>query len=404
MDRILWIFLGRLTVAVVTLALAGAQVGAILAGEASVWPQNATGGDRSPTRMLQRLSPTDNPAAESLTEMPMAETTADRSLRLEQVAQQADRQTQHGFELAGRGAYFAARSEFLGALRLVAEGLDAEQKSDVHVRALAAGLTAMKEAEDFLPGGSRLESNLDLSGIVAAHATPALRNGTEKATALTALRLYHTFAQEQFAVAAEKEVAGSMALRALGKLHTAVAQNKGALIVAPESKAMVFYQAAMLVYPQNYMAANDLGVLLARCGHWADAQAMLEHSLALCPEPTGWQNLAVVYRQSGQTALAERAARQATLLNQRKLVQRQTSPAPANDQVQWVDRQAFAQTSINTPMNTPNMSVASRPTVAAKLQAAGTAVQTPSPPAEYGPAPTPAAAQRRSWAAPAYQR
>jgi len=39
----------------------------------------------------------------------------DRSVQLEQVAQQADRRTRHGCELAGRGAYFAARSEFTGA-------------------------------------------------------------------------------------------------------------------------------------------------------------------------------------------------------------------------------------------------------------------------------------------------
>ena len=57
-----------------------------------------------------------------------------------------------------------------------------------------------------------------------------------------------------------------MALHALGKLHAALAQKKGSLVVAPESKAMVFYQAALLVYPNNYMAANDLGVLLAQCG------------------------------------------------------------------------------------------------------------------------------------------
>ncbi len=92
-----------------------------------------------------------------------------RSEQLEQVARQADQQTRHGFGLAGRGAYFAARSEFLGALRLVAEGLDTEQKTDVHSRALAAALTAMKEAEDFLPSGSRIGSRLDLPGVIAAH-------------------------------------------------------------------------------------------------------------------------------------------------------------------------------------------------------------------------------------------
>ena len=128
---------------------------------------------------------------------------------------------------------------------------------------------------------------------------------------MTALKCYFTFAQEQFAAAAGREVAGSMALHALGKLHAALAQKKGTPIVAPESKAMVFYQAALLVYPKNYMAANDLGVLLAQCGNYADARAMLEHSLSLCRQSTSWQNLAVVYRQLGQTALAERAGQQA---------------------------------------------------------------------------------------------
>ena len=68
--------------------------------------------------------------------------------------------------------------------------------------------------------------------------------------------------------------------------------------------------------PKNYMAANDLGVLLAQCGNYADARTMLEHSLSLCPQSTSWQNLAVVYRQLGQTALAEQADRQAALLRQ----------------------------------------------------------------------------------------
>ena len=59
----------------------------------------------------------------------------DRSDPLEQVARQADEQTRHGYELATRGACFAARSEFIGALRLVAEGLDTQQKTDMHGRA-----------------------------------------------------------------------------------------------------------------------------------------------------------------------------------------------------------------------------------------------------------------------------
>ena len=282
----------------------------------------------------------------------------ERSQQLENVARQADRQILHGFELAGRGAHFAARSEFLAALRLVAEGLDTEQKTGAHRRALAAALTALKEAEDFLPGGSRIEANLDLPGIVGVHRTPVLKNNTDNLTSLTALKCYFTFAQEQLAAAAGHEVAGSMALRGLGKLHAALAGNKNARIVAAEPKAMVFYQAALLAYPQNFMAANDLGVLLAQCGNYAEARTMLEHSLALRSQSSGWQNLAVVYRQLGQPALAERAARQAAFVRQAEMAQRQMAMRPAEDAVRWMDPGTFAQTSRNPP------NVAQRPTPA----------------------------------------
>jgi len=53
-----------------------------------------------------------------------AERDEDRSVQLEQVAQQADRGDPARLaSLAGRGAYFAARAEFIGAIRLVAAAL-----------------------------------------------------------------------------------------------------------------------------------------------------------------------------------------------------------------------------------------------------------------------------------------
>jgi polysaccharide export outer membrane protein len=276
----------------------------------------------------------------------------DRSDQVEQVARQADEQTRHGFELASRGACFAARSEFIGALRLVAEGLDTQQKTDMHGRALATALTAMKEAEDFLPNGSRLEADLDLPGIIAAHATPVLKTDAGRVTSMTALKCYFTFAQEQLATAAGREVAGSMALQALGKLHNSLAHKKNNLVAAAEPKAMVFYQAALLVYPQNYMAANDLGVLLAQNGNAVAARTMLEHSLALSRHSTTCQNLAVVYGQMGQPALAARASQQAAMLQQAELEQRKRSLGTTSVVVQWLDPQTFAQTSTNTP-NSP---------------------------------------------------
>ena len=86
-----------------------------------------------------------------------------RSEAMEKIATQSDQQIRHGFELANRGAYFAARAEFTAALRLIAQGLDNERNTTVHSQALSAALTAMKEAQDFIPAGGKLEGELDLA-------------------------------------------------------------------------------------------------------------------------------------------------------------------------------------------------------------------------------------------------
>jgi tetratricopeptide (TPR) repeat protein len=362
------------------------------------------------------------PVAEKSSPLPSADANEDRSVQLEQVARQADEQTRHGFELAGRRAYFAARVEFLGALRLVAEGLDAERRTKVHSRALAAALVALREAEDFLPGAARAEADVDVPGLIAVHSTPALKTGADQVSPLAALRCYLTFAQEQLAVATGHELAGSMALHAMGKLHAAWSQKKGTPILAAEAKAVVFYQAALLVYPRNYMAANDLGVLMAQGGHYADARKLLEYSLSLRPQSTGWQNLAVVYRQLSQPALAARAAQQATQLHLSEPAGQPGSSAWANNRVMWLDPQSFAETSVNAvnppgappvPNGTPALatdasraSPGGRPPVAAMRPAgpAASAAGQSSPDPAAGPAPTPAAAQRMLWASPAYQR
>ena len=431
---------GGLAAAVLALALTGGSVGNLVAVEPRTLPGPGLSGPMQP---LERLPETETPVDALRLEMlpakmtalasppetkaepsdvdasplPMAEAAEERSLQLEQIAQQADRKTRYGFELAGRGAYFAARAEFIGALRLIAEGLDTEQRSDTHGRALAAALGALEEAEDFLPSGSRLEAHLDLPGLVAIHTTPVLKDATEGVTPMVAHQRYLTFAQEQFAVAAGHEVAGSMGLHAMGKLHGALAQKKGGPVIAPESKAVVFYQAALLVYPKNHMSANDLGVLLARCGHYGDARAMFEHSLSLYQQSTGWENLAVVYRQLGEAALAEQAARRGSLLRQEELARRGQSPAAAHKGVQWVDPQMFARTSRDTP-NPPGaapMPVArgagqtSEPNRMAPAQRPATAVDWAAPmrrasSASPWPAPAPTAAERMSWGTRAYQR
>ena len=263
-----------------------------------------------------------------------------RSEAMEKIAVQSDQQIRHGFELANRGAYFAARAEFTAALRLIAQGLDNERNTTLHSQALSAALTAMKEAQDFIPAGGKLEGELDLPPLVASHRTPVLKNvPAEQLQAMRALKQYFTFAQEQLALAAGQEVSGSMALGALGKMHAALAGKPNPEIVAPEAKAIVFFQAAILVCPRNYMAANDLGVLLAHSGDYAGARRMLEHSVLVCRCAENLNNLSVVYRQVGQQRLAELAAEKAQAAKAAEMPGRRVPASrPAARSSGWIPR------------------------------------------------------------------
>jgi len=267
-----------------------------------------------------------------------------RSQHLELAARESDALTRRGFELAGRGACFSARAELIAAMRLLAQALDEESQTRDHETALAAGLTALDEAQDFLTGGSRLDKDLDLPAIIGGHRTPVLKNvlASNRLTPRVALQTYLTYAQEQLAEAVGEELAGSMALHGLGKLHASLAGRETETVPAARPKAMVFYQGALLVCRRNYLAANDLGVLLARGGRYEDARPMLEHSVSIRTHSAGWRNLLVVYRQLGRMDLAQQAHRQWTAAVQAEAVQAGRRP-PAASMVQWVDPGTFAQ-------------------------------------------------------------
>jgi len=267
---------------------------------------------------------------------------AARSPRLEQAARQADYHTRYGFDLASRKAYCSARAEFVRALRIVAQGLDSEHASHVHSQALSAGLTALDEADDFVPVGSALEGELDLDAIVLGHATPVLKLADrERLTPLEAVRRYVEYAQEQLATAAGSEVAGSMALHALGKLHWSLVDRQRANRPIDDTKAVALFEAATQVCPQNYLALNDLGVLLAKAGQYDGAQRALAASFAITGDPTVQINLAQVYRRLGDMPRAEEAE-QAAVAALAARGKRRSDPARPAPPVIWVSPQSFA--------------------------------------------------------------
>jgi hypothetical protein len=256
------------------------------------------------------------------------------------VRERAEGLVRHGASLADRGAYFSARAEFIQALRAITQALDAQGQSAEHSQALAEGLRALDEADDFCPRGSELEANLDLASVVAAHRTPVLKDeNLDGMTALAALQRYYGYAQSRLASAAGNEAAASQALFSMGKLTTVMAERRpeDRRLFAP--KAMALHQAALLADASNYRAANELGVLLATFGQFDEAKRLLVQSATAAPQADTWHNLAVVHERLGERDLAGKAR------YEMELAQRSRSATGGGKGVEWVDPAAFAKSS-----------------------------------------------------------
>jgi hypothetical protein len=98
---------------------------------------------------------------------------------------------------------------------------------------------------------------------------------------------------------------------------------------------MVYYQASLLSNDRNYRAANELGVLLVKCGKPERAKEMFLRSLAVSPQPAVWQNLAKVHERLGETQLAASARGQ---------MHGKSTESSAVPPVTWVNPSTFAQT------------------------------------------------------------
>lgn len=270
---------------------------------------------------------------------------APRSAAMQAVTHRAEQAIQRGYDLAGRGALYSARAEFIQALRTIAQALDLRVGDRRHSAALAAGLKALEEAEDFVPPSTSLESDIDVTVLIRAHDTPVCKElRDEQLLPVVVLRHYYTYAQEKFVVAGGGEEAASMALFGLGKTFGALADQQITNVVAAEPKAMVFHQAALTTYPGNFLAANELAVLTARFGEYATARALLQYSVSLSPHSAVWRNLALVHDRLGEQRLSQLARREAELA-----LARETSARPGNREgiipasdVEWVDPATFA--------------------------------------------------------------
>ena len=256
---------------------------------------------------------------------------------MQPVADQARALTQRAYAKAQKGMLFAARNELIQSLRLVAQALDVQQGTSTHTAALAAGLAALKEAEDFNSHPGRAAEAIDVAAIARGHRTPVLQQAGG-ISPVVAQQQYYNFAQQQLAWAVSGEPAASQTLFTLGKLQQALAGEQSDQQSLHAPRAMVLFQAALATDSRNHLAANELGVLLARFGQLHDARRALLHSVSIQPHAEGWHNLAIIHQRLGEGELARLAE------NERQLLVQNASPGPAvgGQRVEWVDPKAFA--------------------------------------------------------------
>jgi hypothetical protein len=264
--------------------------------------------------------------------------------------------------LADRGAVFSARAQLIKGIRLVSQSLDAEARTQHFSQSLANGLQALDEAKDFAPNGSELEAHLNMRQIVDAHRTQILKNKSVP-TPLAALQMYHAFAEEQLAAACGREEIAARILVALAKLQPLLVSQDSDISALAIPRSMSLYQAALIIDSNNYLAANELGVLFGRYGQLEDARDVLAHCAEIDPnQAVAWKNLAAVHRQLGEHQLAAAATEEWNLASGAGRGRIPTNPqAPA---VEWVNPDAFSagQVANGGPTTTTNPMASTSPT------------------------------------------
>lgn len=129
-----------------------------------------------------------------------------------------------------------------------------------------------------------------------------------------------------------------MALHGMGKIYNTIAKRRDGDVQA-RRKAMTMFLAAISARPENHLAANELGVLLAENGHYAEAANMFQQSARLQPSSTAYHNLSWVQRKLGQELLATNNETQSSQLAEWEYA---TGAVSRRKGVQWVSSDELA--------------------------------------------------------------
>ncbi len=253
------------------------------------------------------------------------------------VDQIAHNHLEYGNSLARRGSMFSARQEFFSGLRLIIESLDLVNGVVSHRGHFDLAITALNEAEDFTQAGGDVVST-SVERVADLHQSKILSpSEIQSLTPMAAMQAYFAFAQDHFSAACGHSPVASELLFGLGKLYTVKATQDTSGGPIDLAIAILMHQSALNVDPNNFLSANELGVALAKLGHYEPARAALLHSVATKPTPEAWLNLSIVHRQLGETQLAELA------LSEKQAAEAGFSPeSTATHQIRWMSPNEFS--------------------------------------------------------------
>ncbi|MCU0720982.1 MAG: hypothetical protein MUC83_14825 [Pirellula sp.] len=213
--------------------------------------------------------------------------------------------------LLKRGATHSARAEILIGLRKLFRTMDLHRGVTHSETCFEAALTAMREESDF----HNLQMNRSVSSIVAMHETPALKNRPlESVTTELACQHYRAYARFQMAQAADGHLYAADLLYALGKTLEKDAEQNSDRAQQLRSQAVICYQTALQLRPNQHHASNQLGYALIHLDRIEEAYDALRTSIEAKPNAPAWTNLAEIYRRRGATTEANYAVQQAMSL------------------------------------------------------------------------------------------
>ncbi len=266
-----------------------------------------------------------------------------------QISQRVAEDVRAAFSLGRHGALYAARRRFIEVMKVIAEAKDGAEATSRYSTALGEGFAALAEAKDFLPNGA-VNKELSVAEVATSHRTPMLR-GMERAEwtlPQEAAALYYRYAEQKLAAAVSGEQAGSMALYGLGKTHARLAELEDR--VADEQLSLAMYRAAVLAHEANHLAANELGVGLAKVGRYDKAAIALGQSIAYGGGSTVHLNLAHVQHKLGDDRSAAATAQQAERLAMRE---RAAGEFSRQRGVEWVTPDQLARQTTGAGSPTP---------------------------------------------------